>query len=52
MIKNNPKVTQIGMSEKLGITPRAVKKNMKELVQEGVLSRVGSSRDGYWKIEE
>lgn len=52
MIKENPKITQTAMAEKLDITPRAVKKNIKELVENGLVERVGSARMGYWKAIE
>ena len=49
MIQENPKITQTAMAEKLDITPRAVKKNIKELVGKGLVKREGSARKGYWK---
>ena len=52
MIQENPKITQTAMAEKLDITPRAVKKNIKELVGNGLVERVGSARMGYWKTKE
>ena len=52
MIQENLKITQIAMAENLDITPRAVKKNIKELVDNGLVERVESARMGYWKIKE
>jgi len=52
MILENPEITQVAMAEKLDITPRAVKKNIKELVEKGLVEREGSSRKGYWKLKE
>ena len=52
MILENVEITQVAMAENLGITPRAIKKNIKELVEKGILERVGSARKGYWKIKE
>ena len=52
MILENPEITQTTMAEKLDITPRAVKKNIKELVDKGLVEREGSARKGYWKIKE
>ncbi|MBO5522493.1 MAG: HTH domain-containing protein [Roseburia sp.] len=40
------------MAEALDVTTRAIKKNIKELVDKGLVERVGSSRKGYWKIKE
>ena len=52
MILENPEITQTTMAEKLDITPRAVKKNIKELVDKGLVEREGPARKGYWKIKE
>lgn len=52
MIQENPKITQTAMVEKLDITPRAVKKNIKELLGNGLVERVGLARMGYWKVKE
>lgn len=52
MILENSEITQTAMAEKLDITPRAVKKNIKELVEKGLVEREGSARKGYWKIKE
>ena len=45
-------LTQSQLAEKLDITSRAVKKNIKELVEKGLVEREGSARKGYWKIKE
>lgn len=52
MILDNSKVTQTEMAEVLDITTRAVKKNIKELTEEGILERIGSARGGYWNVKE
>lgn len=52
MIQENPETTQTAMAERIDITPRAIKKNIKELVDKGLVERVGSARKGYWKINE
>ena len=39
------------MAERLGITARAVKKNIKELAEMNVLERVGTARSGYWNLK-
>lgn len=50
MIQKNPKVTQEKMSEKMTISKRAIQKNIKEMVERGIVKREGSARNGYWKI--
>ena len=51
MIADNSKITQTVMAERLGITARAVKKNIKELAEMNVLERVGTARSGYWNLK-
>lgn len=51
MISKNPQITQIVMAEKLNISTRAVKKNIKDLVELEILRRVGTARKGYWEIK-
>ena len=51
MITDNPRVTQAAIAEDLGITTRAVKKNIKDLRNEGIVERVGSARGGMWKTK-
>lgn len=49
MILENPEITQTAMAEKLDISSRAIKKNIKVLVDKGLVERIGSARKGYWK---
>ncbi|HAQ61786.1 TPA: hypothetical protein DCR49_07310, partial [Candidatus Delongbacteria bacterium] len=51
-IKNNPNITAIELSEIVGISDRQVKTNLKVLVQNAILERVGSRKTGYWNIKE
>lgn len=44
MVLENPKVTQTFIAEELGITTRAVQRNIKELVENGFVERIGSAR--------
>lgn len=50
MIQENPKITQNAMAEKLNITSSAVKKSMKEIVNVGILVRIGTNKGGYWEV--
>lgn len=51
MVMDNPKITQMALSDELGITTRAVKKSIKELAEKGMIERVGSARGGYWRVK-
>ena len=46
----NPYVTQIQLSERLGISKRSIIKNMKNLKDKNKIKRIGSDRKGYWEI--
>ena len=50
-IRNKPNITQAELSSNLGISTRAVRKNMKKLKDREIIERIGSDRKGYWKIK-
>lgn len=52
MIRKNSRITQAEMAEIIKISRRAVQKNIKELVDQGIIIHEGSTRNGYWKIKE
>lgn len=50
MLKENPKLSAKKLSEKIGITSRAVEKQLANLVQKGLIKRIGSPKGGHWEI--
>ena len=46
----NPYITQMQLSEILGISKRSIVKNMKNLKNNKKIERIGSDKKGYWKI--
>lgn len=50
LMKENSNITQVEMSEKLGITRDAISYNIKYLKDNGIIDRVGSKKRGSWKI--
>ncbi len=50
LLKANQKLSAKKLSEKIGITSRAVEKQLAILVEKGLLKRVGSPKGGYWEI--
>ena len=50
LIKENPTITQMKMSEELGFARSTIASNLKRLKEDGVIQRIGSDRNGYWKI--
>lgn len=51
LLQKNSSITQAEMAEIIKISKRAIQKNIKELVNEDIIERVGSDRKGYWKIK-
>lgn len=51
MILDNSRISQAMMADELNISVRAVKKSMKELMEMGMIERVGSSRNGMWNVK-
>ena len=51
MILDNSRISQAMMADELNISVRAVKKSMKELIEMGMIERVGSSRNGIWNVK-
>ena len=51
LIKSKPSITQIEMSEALGLTRDGISYNIKKLKDSGIIERVGSTKNGIWKIK-
>lgn len=51
LIKTKPSITQIEMSEALGLTRDGISYNIKKLKDSGIIERVGSTKNGIWKIK-
>ena len=49
-LRTREKLTQEQFAEKLNITSSAVKKSMKEIVNVGILVRIGTNKGGYWEV--
>lgn len=50
-IKKNPKITANQLASVLGITQRAVEKQLASLKELGKIERVGSKRAGHWEVK-
>lgn len=46
----NPQLSQKEIAEKLKCSERTINRNFIELKNENIISRVGSRRNGYWKL--
>lgn len=52
LIAANPRITSNAIASSLGITKRAVLKQIRRLKDEGLLLRIGSPRAGYWEVKD
>ena len=50
LIKENPDITQTEMASKLGITRDGISYNIKQLKDNGIIERIGSTKKGSWRI--
>ena len=50
MIRENPSITIGELCEKMYYTENKIKRVIRSYKESGKLTRVGSSRSGYWKI--
>lgn len=50
LIKNNPKITLQEIAEKTNRSKRAIEMQVKKLRENGILKRVGATKNGYWEI--
>jgi Fic family protein len=50
LIRANPYISYDKLVEKTGRSRATIKRMIKRLKQEGVISRIGSDKTGYWKI--
>ena len=46
----DPSITADNMADKVGVTKRAIEKNIKNLRDRGILIHEGSDKAGYWRI--
>ena len=49
-MRANPKITRNELATILGLTPDAIKYHLQKLTAEGIITRHGSSRSGYWAV--
>ena len=52
LIKKNPGITQVEMAKTLDLTRDGISYNIKALKEKGIIERVGSTKNGIWKINE
>ncbi len=50
LISNDPGYTVSQLSEKLSVSRKTVAAHLKALKEKGIIERIGSARNGYWRI--
>lgn len=51
-MEHNPQITNVKFAEKLGVTTRTIERNISTLKKENIIERIGSDKDGYWKVDK
>ena len=49
-IEQNPSAPQEGIAQVVGINRANVAKNLKKLVEMGLVKRIGPDRGGHWEV--
>lgn len=50
LIANTPKATARGMADAIGFTQRQCERILAKLKQEGIIARIGATKNGHWEI--
>jgi predicted HTH transcriptional regulator len=50
LIRKDKQVTIPAMAENLGLTTRAIEKQIGKLQSDGIIRRVGPDKGGYWEV--
>ena len=52
LMRNDPKITVANLALHIGITERAIKKQIGKLKAQGRIRRIGPDKGGSWRVEE
>jgi ATP-dependent DNA helicase RecG len=52
LITGNSKISANELAKNLNVTKRTIMRNLEKLKNEGVLTREGSNKGGYWKVRD
>ena len=50
IVRENPQITMAGLAEKVGISAKAVEKQIARLKKDSLLVRVGPDKGGHWEV--
>lgn len=51
LLSEDPGYTKTILAEKMSVSKKTVGEYLKSLKDKGIIERIGSSRNGYWKIK-
>ena len=51
-MRNKPEITIAELAQQVGISDRAVKKQIARLKQQNVLRRIGPDKGGHWHVSD
>ena len=51
LIRKNPNITQTQMAKILGLTRDGISYNIKQLKDNGIIERIGATKNGYWVVK-
>ncbi len=51
-MRNNPNITQLQLKDIVGIGETAIQNNISYLRKNGFIERIGSNKNGYWKVKD
>ena len=52
LIKENKSISAREMAGIIGISSRAIEKQLALLKEQGILKRIGGAKGGYWEVKE
>ena len=52
IIEENPKITQSNIASKLKTVSKTIQRGIARLKEKEIIERIGSNRNGYWKIRK
>lgn len=52
LLGENGKMTTLTLAQAVDISPKAVEKHLSKLKSEGIISRIGPDKGGYWKVNQ
>ena len=50
LLIDNPQITAEILSEKIDVAKRTIERTLSELQKKGKIERIGSRKDGMWKV--